>query len=600
MNTNFDNWIDNLNKFKDKIDKTLKEIREAKAEMQQTKNQLTAQLEKGQFYRDEERIIISAPEIIIGDLSKDGRLNTAQPSKVIIRSNNISIEGVGNSNSNTIGTISQKASHIENIGIDPGIDGLEEAIIDNKSTYSVQACNIALLSEDAQDVFTDRPTANPGQITLSADNQIDLRAAKPGKNKAEKIKKTSETKSQEKETLAKEYEDQKKQVDDTVKYLATLLSYNKKILESKEELRSNSIDFESLQVELENTARTLSNELSECGNILSKWAEVNRQINALNEKKEKIEQDLKKYENEGHGTSVNILAENTNIRSMDADSNILEKDGDGLHIVGKDVEINSTLADGSVMDNSQVSIHTQNIEFSTENVKKTGDDIDYPAEGNVHILSKNIVMESVDYETKKDQDRIEKALTKDGSIKMRAESMELSSYDTEGKASGKFSLNSKDITLKAMDVDKEKHTDKEMAKDSTLKMMSDKIYAGNPEEKAQTQQIQLSADKVGIFAKTTAEMQQDEAKAALQLDGGNIAISGGKTTLYGETTLHGKTTFKSATIQSNASVDYIEIKKYFKSPNTSDGMVGVPSSPSTEKISTKLKEEKEINKKEEA
>lgn len=601
MDTNFDNWIDKLEQFSQKVDSSLAEIRKAKAELQLSKSRMTEQLTKGQYYRDEECIIISAPKIIIGNLTKDGTLNTNRPSEVIIRSNDISLEGVGNYQNGIIGTISQKASKIENIGIDPGIDGVEEAVTDI-SAFSVQASSIALHSEDAKDVFIGLPTASSGQITLSADYQINLDAAKPGKIQANLIKEKSDNNSarkKKKDALKADYEKQKKQVDDTVKHLKELLEYNEDALKGNTETSTNCLDFDALHEELQSTAETLTKELSECGKLLSEWAEVSRQITGLKAKKDTIDKEAAKYKEEGNGTSINITAEKTNIRAFDADNNIQKSNSSGLYIQGRNVDISSTLGDGMVIDQSQVNIHTQNINLSTESPKKEGENIDFPADGNVHILSKNIVMESVDYEMKKGEDRAEKALTKDGSIKMRAENMVLSSYDTEGKASGKFSLNSKDITLKAMDVDKEKLTDKEMAKNSTLKLMSDKIYAGNPEEKAQTQQIQLSADKVGIFAKTTAEMQQDEAKAALQLDGGNIAISGGKTTLYGETTLHGKTTFKSETIQGKATVDNIEIKTAFKSPNTSEG-IGVPGSPSTEKISTKLKEEKEINNKEEA
>lgn len=596
MNTDYTKWIDALKNFESKREKDLKEIRALKAEILQAKNQLTEQLEKGQFYRDEERIIISAPEIIIGNLSKDGTLNTTQPSKVIIRSNNISLEGVGDSDGTIIGTITQKASKINNIGIDPGIDGLEEAVRDT-SEFSVQACSIAMLSEDTTDVFIDQPIAGNGTITLSADNKINMEAAKPGQGKANDIKIKSSHKENEEKSLKENYETKKIQMEATAEYLKKLLDYDKDVKKTPEDLRTNLLELETLQVELENTVRTLSKELSECGFILGKWAEASRQKKGLDAKEKDIETKAKKYKDDGNGTSINMLAESTNIRSMDADSNIIKNNGAGLHIVGKNIDIN-TLAEGSVIDQSQVSIHTQSIDLSTENPKEEGENMSYSAEGNIHILSKNIVMESVDYEMKKGEDRAEKALTKDGNIKMRAESMEFSSYDTEGKASGKFSINSKDITLKAMDVDKEKLTDKEMAKDSTLKLMSDKIYAGNPEEKALTQQIQMSADKIGIFAKTTAEMQQNEAKATLQLDSGNIALSGEKATLYGETTLHGKTTFKSETIQGKATVDNIEIKTSFKSPNTSEG-IGVPGSPSTEKLSTKLKEEKEINKKEE-
>lgn len=600
MDTKFDNWIEKLDQFAQKVEGNLEEIRKAKAEIQQAKIQMTEKFVKGQYYRDDERIIISAPEIIIGNLAKDGSLITNTPSNVIIRSNNISLEGVSSNQGMMPGTISHKAAKIEHMCIDPGVDGTEEVVTD-VSEYSVQAGSIALLSEDAKDVFIDLPATSRGQISLCAHNQIDLRAAKPGKNSAKKIKEYTGADSErkkKKDALKEAYQKQKTTVNQTVEYLKKLLEYNEDALKGSKALSTNCLDLDALQEEMENTVIALTHELSECGKIISEWAEVSRQITGLTAKKDEIDKEAGKYEENGNGSSINIVTENTNILSMDADSNIIKSDEAGLHILGKNVTIQSTQADGSVMDKSQISMQTQNIELSTDNYKKDGDNASFPAEGNIHISSKNIVMESVDYERKKGEERKEKALTKDGCIKMRAENMELSSYDTEGKASGKFILNSKNISLKAMDVDKEKLTDKEMAKDSKMLLLTDKIYAGAPEDKSLTQQIQLAADKVGIFAKTTAEIQQDEAKAAVQLDGGNIALSGSKTNLFGETTVNGKTTFKADTIQGKATVDNIEIKTSLKSPKTSEG-IAVPSSPSSEKISTKLKEDKDINKQEE-
>lgn len=600
MNTDFSKWIGSLDAFAGKIESTLDEIRGAKAQMQQAKSEFIEFLEKGQYYRDDERIIISAPEIIIGNLMKDGTLITTQPSKVIIRSNEISLEGVG-TDATSIGKISQKASKIENICIDPGIDGLEK-VVKGTSEYSIHACNIGMLSEDTTEgVFASQPIAGKGNIMLSADNQIDLEAAKPGTNKAKKIDEISNdnsSKGKDKANLEEKYKKQKKQIEDTEKYLQSLLNYKTDIFNNSQQISANCLDIESLQEEIENTVRTLSIELSDCGRILSEWAEVSRQIKGLKNTKNIIDKEVKNYEKNGNGTSVNILAESTNIRAIDADGNIQKSDDAGLHVLGKNVEIKSNQEDDSVLDNSHINLLTQEIRLSTENYKREGENINYTSEGNIHVVSKNIVMESVDYERKKGEERKEKALTKDGCIKMRAENMELSSYDTEGKASGKFSLNSKNISLKAMDVDKEKLTDKEMAKDSKMLLLTDKIYAGDPEEKSLTQQIQLAADKVGIFAKTTAEIQQDEAKAAVQLDGGNISLSGSKTNLFGETTVNGKTTFKADTVQGKATVDNIEIKTSLKSPKTSEG-IAVPSSPSSEKISTKLKEDKDINKQEE-
>lgn len=597
MNTNFAEWVKKLENLVDKIDKEISKVRDAKVELQQAKKDLIDQLAKGQYYRDDERIVISAPEIIIGNLAKDGTMNTDKTSKIILRSNDITIEGV--SQDQTSGRINQKATIIQNTCINPGIDGLEH-VVEDKSMFTVHACNIGMLSEDTKEGFIDEPTAGNGEITLKADKKINLKAAKPANIKEKKLASTIENKKNEKDKLKKECDAKKTVITENLNYLEYLKDFNKNYIKGQEELSTNCVDIENLEKEIEMTVTSLTSELCEYGEMISQLAEATIEHDLLKKQQEAIKKyaaadDVKK---KSTGSSINIVAETTNIHSMDDDNNIRENDEAGLKIQAKNVTISTAKSDGSVIDKSEINLQSQNIKLSTENSNEEGDNVNFPAEGNIHVASKNIVIEAVDYERKKGEERKEKALTKDGCIKMRAENMELSSYDTEGKASGKFSLNSKNISLKAMDVDKEKLTDKEMAKDSKMLLLTDKIYAGDPEEKSLTQQIQLAADKVGIFAKTTAEIQQDEAKAAVQLDGGNIALSGSKMNLFGETTVNGKTTFKADTVQGKATVDNIEIKTSLKSPKTSEG-IAVPSSPSSEKISTKLKEDKDINKQEE-
>ena len=90
-----------------------------------------------------------------------------------------------------------------------------------------------------------------------------------------------------------------------------------------------------------------------------------------------------------------------------------------------------------------------------------------------------------------------------------------------------------------------------------------------------------------MFATETAEIQQGEAKAVLQLDGGTFSASGDKTALYGETTLNGKTEVKDALSAPKITGDSIEAKSQFKSPNISDGM-GVGGGGGGGSLSTKL------------
>ena len=586
METIYEQWKKVLDDFKASVDKELNEVRRCKAEMQQIKSDLIDQCSKGQYFRDDQRIIISAPEIIIGDVSKDGTLNTTGTSTVIIRSNKICQEGVGDLRGNG-GSITNKASEIKNICIDPGIDGIEE-VVSNQSQYIVQAQGITLQSEETKGVFTEVPSTSNGEINLKADKHIHLDAIAPLKERKESIVKSIDAKEKDKTSFKTTSDTKLKEIEDEMAKITKHLEDGQKLFAGDKTIRSQYQSADELHNLIKKESNLLCQDINEYQGNTSKLAEINRQIKCLKEKKT----DIEKKEGEkdkGTGTSVDIQAESTRIKSINADNEICCNPGAGLDIRAKDIKIQSTDENGAVVDESSLDILTHSINLSTINPKHEEKTSDIPAEGDVHITSKNIVMESVDREFKDDK-LSEKALTKDGCIKMRAETVDVSTNDTEGKATGKFNVNSKNIALKSMDVDKEKRTDTELTKDSTMVLVSDKIYAGSPNKEKLSQSIQISSDKVGIFAKTTAEMQQDEAKAALQLDGGNIAISGNKTNVFGETTVNGKTTFKAETVSGKATIDNIEIKTSFKSPATSEG-IATPSSPSTDKIATKLQVE---------
>ena len=218
----------------------------------------------------------------------------------------------------------------------------------------------------------------------------------------------------------------------------------------------------------------------------------------------------------------------------------------------------------------------------------SGKNSEVPAEGSVRVVSKDIRFEAVDYQTKEKKIE-EKSLTKDGVFSVRAEKIDFSATDTEGKATGSFAANAKQVEVKSMDVDKEKRTDKSLAQGSALLLLAEQVFAGAKDKKTKSKSVQLASDKVGMFGDTTVELQQD-GKAILQLSGGNASLSGSKTTLYGETTSEGKTTFKSDVTAGTVTMKNLKVDSSFKTPYTTEG-ISVPGAPSTAKLSAKLKEE---------
>ena len=70
----FDDWKDLLDEFQKCVDKDLAEIQKQKAEVQQIKEGLYNSLGDGLFYHDGNRVVISAPEIVIGNVDRTGTL----------------------------------------------------------------------------------------------------------------------------------------------------------------------------------------------------------------------------------------------------------------------------------------------------------------------------------------------------------------------------------------------------------------------------------------------------------------------------------------------------------------------------------------------
>ena len=70
----FDDWKDLLDEFQKCVDKDLAEIQKQKAEVQQIKEGLFNSFGGGLLYRDGNRIVISAPEIVIGNVDRTGTL----------------------------------------------------------------------------------------------------------------------------------------------------------------------------------------------------------------------------------------------------------------------------------------------------------------------------------------------------------------------------------------------------------------------------------------------------------------------------------------------------------------------------------------------
>lgn len=324
---------------------------------------------------------------------------------------------------------------------------------------------------------------------------------------------------------------------------------------------------------------------------VSTLAELNRQIDALDKEKQTIKEgdDFKKNTTKA---ALALSAELIAMQTIDGDGNFKENDEAGILVNTPRMDVTMQKEDGSLAQNSSLTVLTERVNVSTANPHVSDSSTDLPAGGSVSIVSKKINLSAMDYEVK-DKKAKKKALTKEGKITIRAEKVKLSAVDTEGGATGAIDINAKTVALKTMDVDKDNHTDKELAKGSTMLVVAEKMYVGAKDKSNKSKQLQATSEELGLFADKTLEAQQGEGKAVLQLADGDAALSGSKTQVYGATTLNGKTEVKEELKAPKATLDNVEAKTSFKSSNISDG-IPVPPPPSTATLSAKLKEE-ELN-----
>ena len=647
----FEEWKKMLEKFQQCVDKGVEEMHQQKAEVQQIKTDIFDRLDRGAYYHDDERIVISAPEIVIGNVDKSGALNGGYVGTVVIKGSDVSLEGVGET-----GRIVSRAPIIHQKAVNPGIDGRENVVCDSSEIVS-QACDIVLHSSDAKGEFSQLPLhAGRGGISLHADKKFNIEAAVTAERRKKQIEDVIKGLDTQSKELKKSVENQKKSVD---KFLQDMI----KLAEKEEKLNSpedhstftNLTDINKVHEQMEALMPSVYRSTQTFIDLVSELAEVNRRKKALEKEKGTIKtgDDFKK---KSTGASMSVVAERISVATADGDGNLHTNPGAGISVKTPRMGLNMHDEQGALVKDGYFSVSAQNITLDTVNPKDKGKE--WPMEGKVKIQSKDINLEAIDYKMNDKNQLWEKELTKEGKITMSAKTVEVSTAnpkgierdekgkltkgeyqgdgdviirsksvtvesldyevkdgklttkaltkdsklgirtektiviaaDAEGKATGSINLNAKAVSVKSMDVDKEKLTDSKLAAGSTMTLVSEKMYVGAKSKDVKSKKVQTVSEEIGAFADKTLEMQQGDGKAAVQLDGGNTAMGGSKTQVYGETTINGKTEVKDELKAPKVVGDSIEAKSAFKSKNISDGM-SVGGGGGGGSLSTKLKSE---------
>ena len=626
----FDDWKTMLDSFQDCVQKDLEEIHKQKDEIQQMKADLLKEMEGFRYFRGERRLILSAPEVIIGNVDESGDL-LGSTGKIVLNGQEVLLNGVGET-----GHIVSRAPSIRQIAVDPGSDGVESVVRETSEIVS-QACSIVLEGSDATDVFAMSP-ASPGKggIRIHADNSMQIEAAVSSELRKSRIDDGVEALTTQIAALEQQKATQKTQVDNAFATVKKLLDQQKELNDDDAMVgRVNTVELVDIQLQVEQALPTLCQATMSYVSTISQLAEANRQKKALETEKGTIKEG-DAFRQDTTGAQMQIVAEHISVATADGDGHLHTNPEAGISIrtprmgiamnddEGKLVEgsafgvttenINlmtigaedagkSQKATGSVAitsknvsieaidyenkegrflekqltPDSKVSITAKTVEVATTNPKDIDRDDDgnitqgeYTAEGDVVFRSKNFTVESLDYEVAGGTQKM-KALAKDGKIAFRAEHTGILAADTEGKATGSISLNAKAVSVKATDIDKESLTDKALAQGSTMTLVAEKMFVGAKTKDMKSKQLQAASGQIGLFADNTLEAQQGDGKAVVQLDGGKTAIGGDQTQLYGPTTINDQTEVKGEVKAPKGTFDSLEAKSAFKSKSIDDG-----------------------------
>ena len=629
--TIFSNWLTALQNLQSSVSKDLSEIRKQKAEIQQLKADILNEVARGKFIRDDERIVLSAPEIVIGNVDASGMLY-GDSGTIIIRGQKLGLQGVGEN-----GSVETRAALISQTAVDPGPDGIEE-VVRPQSAVITQAKHITLQSNEAEDDgYFSRSATTTGAtgVRIHADEEVEIDASQSVEHRKEAIENRLNEVKQQAFDLSSEGLTTMAKITGTVAAMEVMLQGQDLINFDEYLMRVTVTILDDLTQVFNSQMPMAYDALENAISLMSRIAEINRRQKALEAEKKLVEDATEHFQEMETGAHLTVTAEQMSIASKDGDNNIRENPAASISVQTGRLNITSYKKDGSLIDDSYVRIASHDVEISTVNpqLKEEGKlDGDYVTDGSVQINSKNVSVTAVDYSIS-DDNYEEKEQTKGSSFSVRTENISMLSYDTEGnstgtwyvsaenmgqgsfdkdgnatgtlnlsaeqmqlaaldkdaKASGQIMVNAKDVFVKSVDIDGSSGSDKGLAEGGNMVILAEKIFVGRTDDKTLTKELQISAEKAGVYAKETAEIQQDGGKAMVQLDGGNVALKGSKAEFYGDNTVNGKTEFKADVKAPKLVADSLEAKSSFKSPNISDGF-STPSSPSSAQLNAKLKE----------
>jgi hypothetical protein len=558
----YQDWEAKLKSLLDSVEKELAEVRAQKEALFSLNTDRVSAIE-GRVIHDDRRLILSAPEIVIGNVNMGGMLDPAGGCTIIIRGNQVAVEGVGSA-----GSVETRAPIITQKAENPGIDGTEHTV-ESVSKVIIQGREVAVDTSDIPSggAFLDARTVSGGcGIALYADKQINVQSVSSKQEVTKRLEDKIKRLKSAKEAMKQDAKNDLDKFKEQVKNLVEINDERDKLrLIDEDELTSKYHDINDLNLLIDELSPQLADEVYRQTANTSRLAELNRQEKFFTKMKDQVgkvsDDDFKKKPAK---SSISIQTEKLNIASVDGDGNLRTDEGSGVSIYSNRMNIEGVLDDkGSLDKDNRLTVNMKTVELSTAG--RSGveqDDKDgslkaakLPAEGDVIITSKNITMQTINAEVA-DKKYKDTGLVDGGSITIRSKSIGLSNVNTtdveaddKGKVTkatykpeGEILLFSNNVQISGMEskLDGGKVEETALAKGSIFSVRAEKmsLSAADHEGKA-AGQATINAKQVTVSS-MNVDPKTKKFKEVAQ--GGSIEVYAEKETLVAKKDLavHGE------------------------------------------------------------
>ena len=597
--TILNDWKETLDNFYNKATEVLSVVRLCKSEVEQMKVELLNQINNGQFITDDNCIVISAPRIIIGNVTKDGNLK-AEAGEIIIKGNALNLDGVGEG-----GSITMRAPTIMQKAVDPDIDGNGEVVYGN-STITQQARSVIIDSHsplpDNDRGGTFLPALGGEGVTISSEKGIAIKAALENE---EKKKKCDEEKNRLKSLIEELKNGQhgivntQVTISEDIRDMDHLMASEKDLTADRDLTKTNIVAIDELNYRLKKKMPEFYQHLLEYAEKVSKLAEYYRQYGNMCLEAEETTSTRGDYKKKSTDARLTLQSERIELHAVDGDGNWRTNPESAIDIRGNEINLRSLVEKEALADKeakSRITLQSRNIDLNTydltdptydEGELKSGK---FQLEGNVTINSKNITLEAIDKE-QTDKGKFKETKLTDGSqINLRAQKVKVKTINEKGESVGKFSVNSQKISMKSTDIDgykadldmddqgnvkrPDKMKSKGLTQGSEMLLLAETMNIGYKKKDMSAQDILIASTRSTTVGSDDSLMAFGK-KSGLVMDNDAQLVTEGKCGIAGKggIEVEGETTLKAKLTGTDIVGENLTAKTAVKAPNIGDGVV---------------------------